>query len=144
MDPQKAIEELLELNGQLTTLAEEAVAAKEAAETELKQFKDTAVTLQKVASDKVGGVIDALAGAHMLPEVNRDKVASLLGTHEGALDVLRSVIHLTVSPEDGGTPVPNPAAVKTASVAGAGSRDPKVDSRTAELQLWADLARTGF
>jgi len=143
MNQDPVVTELLGFSQTLVQLAEDALSAKEAAETELTKLRDENVTLQKVASESVSTVLDELANASLLPPANREKVAALLSTHDGALEVLRGVVFIAASPPAGGTPV-DPTMPKKASEDPPVLRTHRRQSSQADLADWAVVARNGF
>jgi hypothetical protein len=139
MDKDLVLAELVGLTDDLVSLAEEAVSAKEAAETALAKVQESAVTLQKVAAANVEDAVNTLSDASLLPAANRDKIATMLGTHDGALEVLKSVVFLAVAPPSGGTAIA-PVTKQAAAVDSRVSRK----SQDPDLAIWAELAKTGF
>jgi hypothetical protein len=143
MQSNPLVEELLGFSDELVQIAERAVADKTAAEAELTRLKGNEIELQKVAAAHVSEALDALTEASLLPASNREKIASMLETHEGALEVLTGVVFLAVAPSQGGTPV-SPPMSKLASAETPDLRGQRRKAPNAELQIWADLAHSGF
>ena len=143
MEPTPLVQHLLGLSDELVQLAETAIAAKTAAEAALAKHQEADVLLQKVASDKVTIALDALAEASLLPAASREKIASMLSTHDGALEVLQGVVYLAVAPPDGGTPV-SPTMSKQAAKEEPVSRVSRRKVSDADLADWTSLIRTGF
>jgi hypothetical protein len=138
MQPQ-FVSELIKFSEGALSLAEQAVRERDTAVSKvaaLEQSKDQ-VTLMKVAStEKVDETLDVMAAGGLVPPTNRQKLAAMLATHEGALEVVSALVFQSFSPSIGGEPVAPMA--KAASVTG------NSGDTGGELAMFAKLARDGF
>lgn len=135
MQPQ-IVNNLIEFSDGALSLAEQAVRERDNAISKVATLEQNQVTLHKVASDKVEETLDIMATGGLVPTANRQKLASMLSTHEGALEVVGALVFQSISPSFGGEPVAPMA--KAASVTG------NSGDTGDELAMFARLAREGF
>lgn len=118
-------------------LAEQAVSERDKATSKVAALEQNQITLQKVASvSTIDNTLDVMAAGGLVPPSNRQKLASLLATHEGALEVVNALVFQSFSPSIGGEPVAQ--TVKAASAAGDSG------DTGGEMAMFAKLARDGF
>lgn len=135
MQPQFA-SELIKFSEGVLALAEQASRERDEAVSKVAALEQGQVTLQKVASTQVAETLDVMTDAGLVALANREKMASMLGSHTGALEVVSALIFQSFSPSIGGEPVPQ--TVKAARVAGDSG------DTGGELAMFAKLARDGF
>lgn len=130
----EVIQQLVSLSEGALALADQTARERDSALSKIAQLENR-VSLVKVASeDQVGTTLQSMEGAGLVPVANREKIAGLLATHEGALEVVNALVFQSFSPP-GGEPV-RPLE-KAASVGSSGESD-------GELAMLVKLAREGF
>lgn len=128
---------LFEFSEGALALAEQAVAQRDQATSKVAALEQNQITLQKVASvSTIDKTLETMAAGGLVPPSNRQKLASLLATHEGALEVVNALVFQSFSPSIGGEPVAQ--TVKTASATGDSG------DTGGEMAMFAKLARDGF
>ena len=130
------IDNLIQFSEGALSIAERAIQERDTAVNKAAALGNDQVMLQKVASTRIDETLDAMAAANFVPAQNREKLASMLATHEGALNIVEALVYQSISPASVGEPV-----ARTMKVAGASGDS---DDTGGELAMFAKLVRDGF
>ena len=130
------IDNLIQFSEGALSIAERAVQERDVAVNKTAALGNDQVTLQKVAASRVDETLETMTSANLVPAQNREKLASMLATHEGALSIVEALVYQSVSPASVGEPV-----ARTTKVASAFGDS---DDTGGELAMFAKLVRDGF